>query len=171
MEIEEIDNSDVKKAFRRFKEQEDYKGDENGRVDILGERFNIMGSEYFMSDILETLSELYGAGSGGILRNTGDGYGKDIVEMLDRPDFGEFLGFLAALGYSLPRVEDESIVFPSSPTAVAHAKEEDYDEKNVCYFLAGMLTGAAQELVDNEIEFREESCRAEGAEECVFTWS
>lgn len=168
MELDPGRNSEIKKAFRRFKQTTEYGADESGRVEIAGKRFNIMGSEYFMSDILETLSEIYGAGAGGILRSTGEGYGEDLVEMLDSPDFVEVLGFLASLGYSIPRIEEEAVVFPESPTAVAHSKT-DHEEKNVCYFLSGILTSAASKISGEDIEFHEETCRAGEGEECVFT--
>ncbi|MDY6778121.1 MAG: hypothetical protein SVU32_05610, partial [Candidatus Nanohaloarchaea archaeon] len=112
-------------TFRRLRSEEDLGGDEQGRVSLMGERFNIMGADYFMASILEMLSELYGQGAGGILRETGESYGDDLLALCEHDGegdafsqcFGQFLGALAFLGYSKPEVEEDGVRFPSSPTA------------------------------------------------------
>ncbi|MDY6777497.1 MAG: V4R domain-containing protein, partial [Candidatus Nanohaloarchaea archaeon] len=57
--------------------------------------------------------------------------------------------------------------FPSSPTAEEYRQKEGAEAKKTCYFLAGMLTGAAQSL-DASIRFNEEECIADGGDACVF---
>ncbi|MFB6203337.1 MAG: V4R domain-containing protein [Candidatus Nanohaloarchaea archaeon] len=158
--------------FSDLRNTEDLEPDQEGNVTIGGPRFNIMGAEYFMAGTLEVLRETYGEGAGGIIKNSGRDYGEEIVDIVytDRDpqrQFGYVLGFLKFLGYSHPEVEDGSISFSSSPTAEAHRK--DYGEDgHVCYFLGGILTGAASKIFDEEVVFHETECIAEGDDSCVF---
>ncbi|MDY6771095.1 MAG: V4R domain-containing protein [Candidatus Nanohaloarchaea archaeon] len=158
-------------TFRNLKKNESMHGDENGNVTLKDSRFNIMGADYFMSDILHMLSQTYGSGAGGILRETGEDYGQDLLDIMNAGEnfneaFGTLLGLLKFLGYSDPQINDDKIVFPSSPTAVEHLKK-DYEQKRTCYFLTGVLSGAAKQL-DEGIRFIEEECRANGDENCTF---
>lgn len=172
----DLDPDTIKKAredeFKHLKKTENMEGDSEGRVELAGERFNIMGADYFMAEIYESLSDLYGSGAGGILFNTGIEYGKDLLELVrdgDTPEesFGRFLGLLQFLGYSAPRIEDGRLVVPSSPTAESHL-QTDNEKTKVCYFLAGILTGAAQETLDDGLSIRENYCKAEGDTKCIF---
>jgi len=158
-------------TFNQLQHNETMRGDEDGELTLKGERFNIMGADYFMADILDLLAETYGSGAGGILRETGEEYGNDLLDILDTSEdldeaLGDILGLLRFLGYSDPKVKTDSIGFPSSPTAVEHLKKE-YDKRRTCYFLSGILTGAAQQT-DTPVRFVEEQCRADGDESCIF---
>ncbi|MFQ3308468.1 MAG: putative hydrocarbon binding protein [Candidatus Nanohaloarchaea archaeon] len=159
------------KEFDKLKSQNNFEGDEDGEIRLEPQRYNIMGADYFMSEMLEMLSGVMGTGATGIIRSTGESYGDDLKESLEfkskgSEDFGRFLGLLKRLGYSEPQINEGSIVVPSSPTAVEHRKTE-YDEQKTCYFLAGILTSGA-ELLDQDITFSEIECRANGDEKCVF---
>lgn len=158
-------------TFRRLDETEELVGDPDGTLTVQGERFNIMGSDYFMADIFKMLKDLYGQGSGGILRQTGISYGTDLTEFIEQgdgieTDIGRLLGLLAFLGYSKGRVEDEDIIVPSSPTAEEY-RRADHGEDRTCYFLAGILTGALQDL-GHAITVTETACRAAGDDVCRF---
>lgn len=150
-------------------------GDENGRAELLGERFNIMGADYFMSDIYSVLLDDFGEEAGGILQSTGIGYGEDLKNLVDSDEdwntvFGRVLGLLGYLGYSTPDVEEDRVIFPSSPTAEEWNKAGNGDRK-VCHFLTGILTGAASSAQDGIVQFEEERCLADGDEACVFVLS
>lgn len=156
--------------FAARQEQDHVQGDENGNILIEDERFNIMGADYFMADTLHELHDIYGDGAGGILRNTGERYGKNLLTFVQDPDpqtqFGRFLGLLAFMGYSDPEVHEDHIIFPSSPTAVEYAKN-DYEPLTACYVLSGMLSAAAESITDHQ--FVEEKCIANGDDHCCFT--
>lgn len=147
-------------------------GDENGRAELLGERFNIMGADYFMSDIYSVLLDDFGEEAGGILQSTGIGYGEDLSNLVE-PDedwnvvFGRVLGLMKYLGYSAPSVEEDRVVLPASPTAEEWNRAGNGDRK-VCHFVAGVLTGAASAAQDGILQFEEERCLADGDDECVF---
>ncbi|MFB6208165.1 MAG: V4R domain-containing protein [Candidatus Nanohaloarchaea archaeon] len=168
----DIIEQEKQKTFTELRDNEDLSGDENGRVDVLDHRFNIMGADYFMAEILEMLAEVYGEGAGGILNNTGRGYAEDLVDLLQvsqdsQQAFGQYLGMLKFLGYSDIHVEEDGIIVPSSPTAESHL-EQDHEEKKTCYFLTGMFAGGLEYLFDEEVLVQEESCKAAGDSECVF---
>lgn len=159
------------KEFKKLRRENKFQGDEDGNIVLGPQRYNIMGADYFMAEMLEMMSDVMGTGATGIARRTGKSYGNDLKESLDfeekgPEDFGRFLGLLKRLGYSDPQVEEDSIVIPSSPTAEQHI-ESDHDEKKTCYFLAGILASGA-ELLDSEEDFTEEKCKANGDDECVF---
>lgn len=159
------------KEFRKLKDENDFAGDEDGNIVLEPQRYNIMGSDYFMSEMLEMLSEVMGTGATGIIRNTGVSYGEDLKESLKfdqkgPKDFGRFLGLLKRLGYSDPKVKEDRIIIPSSPTAEEHLKT-DHEEKKTCYFLAGILTSGG-DLLEEEVSFTEVKCIANGDEKCVF---
>lgn len=165
--IEEYKN----KEFEKLLEENNFEGDEDGNIILEPQRYNIMGSDYFMSEMLEMLSGVMGTGATGIIRRTGISYGEDLKESLDfvhqgPEDFGRFLGLLKRLGYSDPKVEEDKIVIPSSPTAEEHLKT-DHEEQKTCYFLAGILTSGG-ELLEEDVDFTEVKCRANGDEKCVF---
>ncbi|MFB6114788.1 MAG: V4R domain-containing protein, partial [Candidatus Nanohalobium sp.] len=170
MNPEEVNNQ-KEDFFWRVRVSQNFEGDEDGRIEYRGKRFNVMGSDYFMSGIIESLSEIYAGASGGIIRETGIGYGKELLELIDEGEgderFGNFLGFLQFLGYSEITVKEESIEVESSPTAEEHLKE-DYEQKKTCYFLAGILTGAVQSIYNLDVNYVEEKCKADGDNECVF---
>ena len=157
--------------FWRIRVSEKFEGDEDGDIQYGGKRFNIMGADYFMSDIIESLSELYAGAAGGIIRETGQEYGKELLEVIDDNEqdemFGNFLALLQFLGYSTIELEDNRITVSSSPTAQQHFKS-DHDGKKVCFFLTGILTGAHRDVYDSDESFVETQCKAEGAEKCVF---
>lgn len=160
--------------FWRVRVSEKFEGDEDGKIEFEGKRFNLMGADYFMSEIIESLSELYAGAAGGIIRETGEEYGKELLEVIDDAEkaegdekFGRFIGFLQFLGYSEITVEKDSIRVESSPTAEEHLKE-DHEDKKVCFFLSGILSGGYQEVYSSEANFTEEKCKADGNEECVF---
>jgi len=155
--------------FAALQDEEAMAADADGTLEMGGERFNIMGADYFMAGIFHALTAVHGEGAGGILRQSGRGYGEDLFGMVDGTDqaaFGRFLGLLQFLGYSRPAVEAETVTVPASPTAVEY-RRADHAPRPTCYFLAGMLTGAAQE-VDADAQFVEERCRADGDDACVF---
>ena len=167
-------NEARKNYFWRIRVSEKFEGDEDGKIEFEGKRFNIMGADYFMSGIIESLSELYAGAAGGIIRETGEEYGQELLEIVDDAEkaegderFGNFLGLLQFLGYSEITVEEDSIKVKSSPTAEEHLKT-DNDRKKVCYFLAGILSGGYQEVYSSEANFSEEKCKADGDDECVF---
>lgn len=159
------------KEFHKLVEENKFEGDEEGNIELGPQRYNIMGADYFMAEMLEMMSEVMGTGATGIARRTGKSYGDDLKESLNfeekgPEDFGRFLGLLKRLGYSDPQIEEDRIVFPSSPTAEEHIDSE-HEEKKTCYFLSGILDSGA-ELLDSEENFTEVKCKAEGAENCVF---
>jgi len=159
------------KTFTRLQDAEDITADFNGEVRIQGERFNIMGTEYFMAGLYHRFSEIYGKGAGGIFQKTGESYGADLLNFIDIPEtlqeaFGSLLGLIKFLGYSDPEIQKNKLIFPSSPTAASY-KEEYGEETKTCYFLAGMLTGALKSL-DKDAQVVEEKCLANGYPHCVF---
>lgn len=167
-------NEACENYFWRVRVSENFEGDEKGKIEFEGKRFNLMGADYFMSGIIESLSELYAGAAGGIIRETGEEYGKEILEIVDDAEqaegderFGNFLGILQFLGYSQITAEKDRIRVKSSPTAEEHS-EADYEEKKVCFFLAGILSGGYQEVYSSEANFSEEKCKADGDDECVF---
>lgn len=157
--------------FWRLRVSENFEGDEDGDILYDHKRFNLMGGDYFMSEIIESLSEIYAGAAGGIIRETGMEYGKELLSLIEEGEgdekFGNFLGFLQFLGYSKIEVREDSIEVESSPTAEEHSKT-DHDQKKICYFLSGMLTGAYQRIYEEDDEFTETECIADGAEKCVF---
>lgn len=163
-------NAAATDEFARLRREESMDGDPEGNVLLHGTRFNIMGADYFMADMYTELHDIYGDGAGGILRQTGEGYGEQLIELddADNPDtrFGQFLGLLAFLGYSRIRVEDDRIIVPDSPTADEYVKNGG-EPRTVCYFLAGLLSGAAR-VCNEPSNFVEERCRADGADHCIF---
>lgn len=166
-------NTAIQQSFTSFQQDKKMSGDKQGNILFRDERFNIMGGDYFMADIFHMLSDIHGQGAGGILHHTGTTYGHDLLTLVDSDDpvaqFGQFLGLLAFLGYSLPHVEKDAVIFPSAPTAEEYRKKT-YDPQKTCYFLAGMLSGATNKLFPEEkIRFIEDSCRASGDEVCQFT--
>ncbi|MFB6204603.1 MAG: V4R domain-containing protein [Candidatus Nanohaloarchaea archaeon] len=168
----ELVEQEKQSAFTELRENEDLTGDFDGNVEVMDHRFNIMGSDYFMAEILEMLAEVYGEGAGGILNNTGRGYAEDLVDLLQvsqdpQQAFGQYLGLLKFLGYSDIMVEEDGLIVPSSPTAESHL-QEDHEEKKTCYFLTGMFAGGLEYLFDEEVVVHEEKCKAAGDPECVF---
>lgn len=161
------------RRFEALQQEQDFHGDENGDIILGPQRFNIMGAEYFMGEILSTLSDIYGQGAGGILRKTGNTYGHDLLEVLDtdqKPQqvIGDLFGLLAFLGYSDITVEDETtIIVSSSPTAVAYTRTNE-EQRKTCYFLSGILEGAVQ-LIDEDYAIEETHCRADGDDHCRFS--
>lgn len=161
----------MKDHFAALRESGDIAGDHDGNIRFHGERFNIMGADYFMADFYQSLADIYGEGAGGILKTTGEGYGEDLVALTATSDdtdaaFGQLLGFLAFLGYSTPTVHEDRVVFPDTPTAAEHRKTNSSPQQ-VCYFLAGILTGSLQKLgIDKQ--FVETACRGNGADRCAF---
>lgn len=158
-------------TFDELRKTESMEGNEEGTVSMKGERFNIMGADYFMADILDMLSDTYGRGAGGILKETGVKYGKDLLDILEPSDdfekgFGSLLGLLKFLGYSSPKIEGDKIIIPSSPTAVEYINK-GYEQRRTCYFLTGILSGAAEKL-GHDGRFIEEQCRANGHDNCIF---
>lgn len=170
MNPEEVNNF-KENHFWRIRVSEKFEGDEDGDIQYGGKRFNIMGADYFMSDIIESLSELYAGAAGGIIRETGQEYGKELLEVIDDNEqdemFGNYLALLQFLGYSNIQVEEDKIIVESSPTAEEHLKA-DYEEKRACYFLTGMLSGAYQKIYSSEQQFTETRCKAAGDDRCVF---
>lgn len=157
--------------FQNLVEQNKFEGDEEGNIELGPQRYNIMGADYFMAEMLEMMSDVMGTGATGIARRTGKSYGDDLKESLGfnekgPEDFGRFLGLLKRLGYSDPQIEEGRIIFPSSPTAEEHIDSE-HEEKKTCYFLSGILDSGA-ELLETEENFTEVKCKADGAEHCVF---
>lgn len=160
-------------TFQQFRQTEDIAGDTTGTIAIQDERFNIMGAEYFMADIYHALTEIYGDGAGGILRETGEAYGTDILEFVTQDHdpqetFGRFLGLLTFLGYSTPTVEEQAVSFPSSPTAAAY-HDTDREPRHTCYFLEGMLNGVLNDLFDDDLTVTEKTCIADNDDACRFT--
>lgn len=157
--------------FWQIRVSETFEGDENGRIEYKGKRFNIMGADYFMSGIIESLYDLYADASGGIIHETGEEYGKELLEIIDEEEedkkFGGFLGFLKFMGYSDIEASKGGFKVSSSPTAEEHLKT-DQDNKKTCYFLAGMLTGAVQRVYDVDVEYTEMKCKADGDDICLF---
>jgi len=170
MDPEKVNNL-KENHFWEMRVSEKFEGDEDGKIMYNGKRFNIMGADYFMSDIMESLSELYSGAAGGIVRETGQEYGKELLEVIEDKEedkmFANFLAFLQFLGYSDITVEEEHITVKSSPTAEEHLKA-DYEQKKVCYFLTGILTGAYQRIYSSDAQYTETSCKAAGDEKCVF---
>lgn len=173
MNPEEV-NEAKEKYFWRIRVSEKFEGDEDGKIEFEGKRYNLMGADYFMSEIIESLSKLYAGAAGGIIRETGEEYGRELLEVIDEAEggsgdekFGRFLGFLQFLGYSEITAEDKQIAVNSSPTAEEHLNA-DHEDKKVCFFLSGILSGGYQEVYSSKANFPEEKCKAEGDEECVF---
>lgn len=170
MNPEEVNNF-KENHFWRMRVSEKFEGDEKGDIRYGGKRFNIMGGDYFMSDIIESLSQLYAGAAGGIIRETGQEYGKELLEVIDENEedemFGNFLALLQFLGYSKINIDEDRIIVESSPTAEEHLKA-DYEEKKACYFLGGILSGAYQRIYSEERHFTETSCKAAGDDKCVF---
>jgi predicted hydrocarbon binding protein len=171
MDPEEI-NEACKNFFWRIRVSEKLEGDDDGKIRYGGKRFNLMGADYFMSEIIEDLSDLYAGAAGGIIRETGQEYGRELLETVDEGQgderFGNFLAFLQFIGYSGITAEKERLRVYSSPTAEEHLKA-DYKDKKVCFFLSGILAGAYRDIYGEKVEFVEEQCKAEGADACVFT--
>lgn len=170
MNPEEV-NEARENFFWRIRISEKFEGDEDGKIRYAGKRFNLMGADYFMSEIIENLSELYAGAAGGIIRETGQEYGRELLETVEEGErderFGNFLGFLQFLGYSEMTAEEGQIRVFSSPTAEEHLKT-DHDDKKVCFFLSGILAGAYRDIYGEKVKFVEEECKAAGADECVF---
>lgn len=173
MNPEEV-NEAKENYFWRIRVSEKFEGDEDGKIEFEGKRYSLMGADYFMSEIIESLSELYAGAAGGIIRETGEEYGRELLEVIDEAEggsenekFGRFLGFLQFLGYSEITMEEGQIRVSSSPTAEEHVKT-DHEDKKVCFFLSGMLSGAYKEVYSNKSHFPEEECRANGDEQCLF---
>lgn len=165
-------NDACENYFWRIRVGEKLEGDENGDINYSGKRFNLMGVDYFMAEIIESLSELYAGAAGGIIRETGHDYGRELLEAVggaEEPDerFGNFLAFLQFLGYSEITAGDQKLLVSSSPTAEEHLKT-DHDRKKVCFFLSGIFTGAYKDIYGEEVEVVEGKCKAEGAERCIF---
>lgn len=160
------------RRFKVLRNEEEFYGDEDGKIILGPQRFNIMGAEYFMADILSTLGDIYGQGAGGILRKTGMTYGNDLLDVIDTDQdttqiIGDLFGLLAFLGYSNIHVEDDdTVVVPSSPTADSFKDMYD-DEMKACYFLAGILTAAVR-LIDEDYTMTETACQADGDDVCRF---
>jgi predicted hydrocarbon binding protein len=170
LDPEEV-NEACENFFWRLRVSEKFEGDEEGKIKYSGKRFNLMGADYFMSEIIENLSELYAGAAGGIVRETGQGYGRELLETVKEGQgderFGYFLGLLQFLGYSKITAGEREITVSSSPTAEEHLKT-DHQEKKVCFFLSGVLGGAYYDIYDEDVEVVEEECRADGAEKCRF---
>lgn len=166
---EEKVNSVLDERFEQLKRNEDTVADKEGIVTIEGERYNIMGAEYFMARMLEMLEEIYGQGAGGIIQNAGEEYGKELSpDEVEDPQraFGRILGHLKFLGYGHIYVEDDQVVLEDSPTA------ENYSGDSVrsCYFVSGVLTAATREIFeDDEVILDEEKCKTGESERCHFT--
>lgn len=157
--------------FWQTRVSQTFEGDENGSIEYDGKRFNIMGADYFMSGIIESLYDLYADASGGIIHDTGKEYGKELLEVIDAEEederFGQLLGLLQFMGYSKIEASEGGFEVNSSPTAEEHLKT-DHDEKKTCYFLAGILTGAVQRVYDVNFEYTEMKCKADGDDICFF---
>lgn len=170
MNPEEV-NEARENFFWRIRVGEKFEAEDSGDIKYKSKRFNLMGADYFMSEIIESLSDLYAGAAGGIIRETGQEYGRELLETVEDGEgdtrFGNFLAFLQFVGYSTMEAEKGEVHVKSSPTAEEHLKA-GHDEKKVCFFLSGILAGAYRDIYDEEIEFVETECRAEGAEECVF---
>lgn len=159
------------RRFEVLRKEQDFHGDEDGEIILGPQRFNIMGSEYFMAEMLASLSEIYGEGAGGIIRKTGITYGDDLLEVLDTDQepqqiIGDLFGLLKFLGYSDIHLDGDTIIVPSSPTAVAYRKHHD-EQRKTCYFLSGILK-AAIGLLDEEGRVEETACIADGDDQCRF---
>lgn len=170
-------NLDIKKVgnardevFEELKTQNKLHADESGLVEIEGERYNIMGADYFMADIFKMLREEYEEETPSILQSAGLRYGKKLVNTFEdksgQKQFGSFLGLLGFLGYSKPEIKEDKVVFPSSPTAEEY-KKRNQDTQKTCYMLKGMLIGASMQL-ESITKFEETQCKADGDEKCVF---
>lgn len=170
MDIEQI-HAERDQYFNELQDTEEMVGDQDGTLTFQGERFNIMGADYFMADIFHMLQDLYGQGSGGILQQTGKSYGEDLVSFIDADEgdeaIGQLLGLLAFLGYSKPRFEDGDIIVPSSPTAEEHL-QKDHEPAKTCYFLAGIIGGALEDIGQPH-QVSEEACKADNDEHCRFS--
>jgi predicted hydrocarbon binding protein len=169
LDVEEIENA-RDKVFQEFRAGNTLHADESGLVEFHGERYNIMGADYFMADIFKMLKEDYEEETPSILQSAGVRYGKKLVEAFEdqsgQERFGGFLGLLSFLGYSKPEVEEQKVIFPSSPTAEEYRKKNQ-DKQTTCYMLKGMLIGASLQIGD-VTNFEETRCRANGDEGCVF---
>lgn len=161
----------IAQRFESLKQDHDVAADEKGNAYIGDHRFNIMGADYFMADILHNLMEIYGEGAGAILKNTGQKYGDRIHGVLDGADdaeeeLGYDLGLLKYLGYSEIDYREDTIEVSRSPTAVSYNRKHDKDTKT-CYFLSGVFQSFLRNL-DSEIAVQEVKCRADGSETCIF---
>ncbi len=158
--------------FEKLDEEEDLAGDENGNVMLMGERFNIMASKYFMSEILVILQDSYEEKAGEMLFESGKMYGKDLLDLIGEEksfdeSLGKMLGLLKFLGYSDSYVEMESITFSSSPTAEAYKSKKMFSTKT-CHFLSGILSAVAENHGKDK-NFKEQTCQAEEeGNDCVF---
>lgn len=158
--------------FEKLREREAIMGNEKGEMILIGERFNVMGSDYFMADFLKILQKLAGPASGGILYNSGVELGKlyygKFNEGTNDEILGKTLGFLKFCGYSDIRFsEDGTMVVENSPTAVAF-KIKYTDRIKTCYYLAGILCGILSSVLDKRISIIETKCIAKGDICCEF---
>ncbi len=165
-------NEVCEKYFWELRVGEDFHGDEDGKIRYSGKRFSMMGADYFMAEIIDSLEELYSGAAGGIIRETGTEYGRELLDAADEAKdedtyFGRFLALLQFLGYSKIKVTDEQIRVEASPTAVEHRKMGK-EERKTCFFLSGLLTGAFQDIYGSDQRLVEQRCRADGDEVCSF---
>lgn len=169
-----IDIETVEKArdntFESLRKENKLHADDSRLVEIHGERYNIMGADYFMADIFKMLREEYKEETPSILQSAGLRYGKKLVDTFEdesgQKQFGNFLGLLGFLGYSTPEVEEDKVIFLSSPTAEEYNKKNS-DNQKTCYMLKGMLMGASMQIGE-VTNFEETHCKANGDEKCVF---
>lgn len=158
--------------FEELEEEEDLAGDENGNVYLKGDRFNIMASKYFMSEIMIILEDAYDEKAFEMLFESGKLYGEDLLDLIGEEEefsssLGKMLGLLKFLGYSDSYMEMESVVFESTPTAEAYMENQMFSRK-ACYFLAGILSSVCDRH-EKDKEFREQTCEAEEeGNDCVF---
>lgn len=169
-DTEEI-NEKISERFSLLRKNHDVAADENGDAMIGAHRFNIMGADYFMADMLHDLKEIYGDGAGAIMKSTGQSYGENIHGVLDGADeasesIGDDLGLLKYLGYSNISIEGDDITVESSPTAESYKRKYE-DEVKTCFFLSGVFQSLIQEH-DEDASVQEVKCLADGAEKCIF---
>lgn len=165
-------NSRISERFSMLKNKHDVAADDKGNAMIGAHRFNIMGADYFMADMLHDLKEIYGDGAGAIMKSTGQSYGKNIQGVLDGADdaseaLGYDLGLLKYLGYSNISIEDDKIKVESSPTAESYKRKYD-DQMKTCFFLSGVFQSLIQ-AHDEDASVQEAECLADGAEKCIFS--
>ncbi len=164
-------NDKIAERFSSLKKNHDVAADKNGDAMIGTHRFNIMGADYFMADMLHDLKEIYGDGAGAIMKSTGQSYGENIHGVLDGAEnasdsLGYDLGLLKYLGYSNITVENDEITVESSPTAESYKRKYD-DQLKSCFFLSGVFQSLIQEH-DEDASVQEVKCLADGAEKCIF---
>jgi len=169
-DTDEINNR-ISERFNMLNKNHDVAGDENGDAMIGAHRFNIMGADYFMADMLHDLKEIYGDGAGAIMKSTGQSYGKNIHGVLDGADnaseaLGYDLGLLKYLGYSNISIEDDKIIVASSPTAESYKRKYD-EEVKTCFFLSGVFQSLIQ-AHNEDASVQEVKCLADRAEKCIF---